>query len=50
MLIIKVTTLLPINYYYGILVFAKNEAVLILIPRYPVFSVYRPTLATGNIN
>ena len=44
MLIIKRTTLLPINYYYGISVLAKNEAVLISIPRYTVFSVYRPTL------
>ena len=44
MLIIKRTTLLPINCYYGISVLAKNETVLILIPRYTVFSVYRPTL------
>ena len=44
MLIIKRTTLLPINCYYGILVLAKNEAVLISIPRYTVFSVYCPTL------
>ena len=46
MLIIKRATLLPINCYYGILVLAKNEAVLISIPRYTVFLVYRPTLAT----
>ena len=44
MLTIKKTTLLPINCYYGIWVLAKNEAVLISIPRYTVFSVYRPTL------
>ena len=44
MLTIKRTTLLPINCYYGISVLAKNEAVLISIPRYTVFSVYRPTL------
>ena len=44
MLTIKKTTLLPINCYYGISVLAKNEAVLISIPRYTVFSVYRPTL------
>ena len=44
MLIIKRTTLLPINYYYGISVLAKNEAVLISISRYTVFLVYRPTL------
>ena len=44
MLTIKRTTLLPINCYYGNSVLAKNEAVLILIPRYTVFSVYRPTL------
>ena len=47
MLIIKRTTLLPINCYYGISVLAKNEAVLISIPRYTVFLVYlvyRPTL------
>ena len=37
MFTIKRTTLLPINCYYGILVLAKNEAVLILIPRYTVF-------------
>ena len=40
----KRTTLLPINCYYGISVLAKNEAVLISISRYTVFSVYRPTL------
>ena len=45
MLTIKRATLLPINCYYGISVLAKNEAVLISIPRYTVFSVYRPTLA-----
>ena len=44
MLIIKRTTLLPINCYYGISVLAKNEAILISIPRYTVFLVYRPTL------
>ena len=44
MLAIKRTTLLPINCYYGISVFAKNEVIVILIPRYTVFSVYRPTL------
>ena len=44
MLIIKRTTLLPINCYYGISVLPKNEAVLISIPRYTVFSVYRPIL------
>ena len=37
MFTIKRTTFLPINCYYGILVLAKNEAVLILIPRYMVF-------------
>ena len=47
MLIEKRTTLLPINCYYGISVLAKNEAVLISIPWYMVFSVYRPTLDTG---
>ena len=36
--------MLPINYYYGISVLAKIEVVLILIPQYAVFSVYRPTL------
>ena len=45
MLTIKRTTLLPISCYYGISVLAKNEAVLISIPRYMIFSVYRPTLA-----
>ena len=44
MLTIKRATLLPINCYYGISVLAKNEAVLISIPRYMVFSVYCPTL------
>ena len=44
MLAIKRTTLLPINCCYGILVFAKIEAVFISIPQYMVFSVYCPTL------
>ena len=44
MLIVKRTSLLPINCYYGILVLAKNEAALISIPQYMVFLVYRPTL------
>ena len=48
MLIIKRTTLLAINCYYGILVLAKNEAVLISIPRYTVFSIYRPTLVAST--
>ena len=37
MLIIKRITLLPINCYYGILVLAKNKAVLISIPRYKLY-------------
>ena len=37
MLTIKMAKLLPINCYYGIY---KNEAVLISISLYPVFSVY----------
>ena len=45
MLAIKRTTLLPINCCYGISVFAKSEAVLILIPLYTVILVYRPTPA-----
>ena len=47
MLAIKRTTLLPINCYYGISAFKKNNVVLISIPRYPVFLVYRPTLECG---
>ena len=50
MLTIKRTTLLPINCYYSDSVLAKNEAVLILIPRYTVFSVYRPTLLLFKSN
>ena len=38
MLIKKRSTLLPINCYYGISVLAKNEAVLISIPWYTVFT------------
>ena len=45
MLVIKRTTVLPINCYYGISILAKNEAVMLLIPRCTVFSVYSPTLA-----
>ena len=41
--------MLPINCYYGISVLAKNEAVLISIPRYVVFSVYRPTLLIKQV-
>ena len=44
MLTIKRTTLLPSNCNHGISVLAKNEVVLILIPRHTVFPVYRPTL------
>ena len=47
MLAIKRTTLLPINCYYGISVFVKNDAALISISRYPVFLVYCPTLECG---
>ena len=43
-LAMKRTTLLLINCYYGISIFAKNEAVLILTLQYTVFLVYRPTL------
>ena len=50
MLTIKSTTLLPINCYYGISVLAKNEAVLISIPRYTVFLIYHPTLSTNELN
>ena len=49
MLTIKMTTLLPIDCYYGISVLAKNEAVLISIPRYTVFLVYRPTLVNATL-
>ena len=45
MLTIKMTTLLPLLWYFG---FWKNEAVLISISQYLVFSVYRPTLRSGR--
>ena len=49
MLAIKRTALLPINCYYSISVFAKNEVVLILILWYTVFSVYHPTLVLNTL-
>ena len=51
MLTIKMTTLLPINCYYGYFGIYKKETVLILIPSgYTLFLVYRPTLHTSQVN
>ena len=51
MLTIKMTTLLPINCYYGYFGIYKKEAVLILIPSgYTLFLVYRPTLRISRVN
>ena len=48
MLIIKKTTLLPINCYYGILALAKNEAVLhdFDTPVYGIFGISPNTIAS----